>query len=180
LLRITSGDLGTKAGEAEKKIQEAFRLASAWKAILLLDEADVFLAKRATGDITRNAFVTVFLCSMEYYAGILMLTTNQRDAFDEAFQSRIHLQIPYPPLDVEQRKAIWANVIKDQDVEHDLDEQAFARLSKKVVRNGREIKNLVMLALLIAEDRGVCLNEEIITMVCDMDCRDVASRSGSC
>jgi hypothetical protein len=104
LLRITSGDLGTKAGEAEKKIQEAFRLASAWKAIILLDEADVFLAKRKTGDIGRNAFVTIFLTSMEYYAGTLMLTTNQPDVFDEAVQSRIHLQIAYPPLNASNEK----------------------------------------------------------------------------
>jgi hypothetical protein len=173
LLRITSGDLGTKAGEAERKIQEAFRLASAWKAIILLDEADVFLAKRKTGDIGRNAFVTVFLTSMEYYAGTLMLTTNQPDAFDEAFQSRIHLQIAYPALNGEQRKAIWRNVVEDQGIEHDLDEEAFARLGERFVRNGRDIKNLVQLAFLFAESGGLRLNEEIITKICSMDCRHI-------
>jgi SpoVK/Ycf46/Vps4 family AAA+-type ATPase len=172
LLRITSGDLGTKAGEAEKKIQEAFRLASAWKAIILLDEADVFLAKRKTGDIGRNAFVTIFLTSMEYYAGTLMLTTNQPDVFDEAVQSRIHLQIAYPPLNREQRKAIWRNVVEDQGIEHDLGEEAFARLGEKVVCNGREIKNLIQVAFLFAQSGGARLNEETVTTICGMDCRD--------
>jgi SpoVK/Ycf46/Vps4 family AAA+-type ATPase len=174
LLRITSGDLGTKAGEAEKKIQEAFRLASAWKAIILLDEADVFLAKRKTGDIGRNAFVTIFLTSMEYYAGTLMLTTNQPDVFDEAVQSRIHLQIAYPPLNGDQRKAVWRNVVQDQGIEHDLDEEAFARLGEKFVRNGREIKNLIQLAILSAQSGELPLNEEIITNICSMDCRHIS------
>jgi len=104
-----------------------------------------------------------------------MLTTNQREAFDEAFQSRIHLQLLYSPLNGQQRKAIWENVVNDQGVEHDLCDDALARLGEKVIRNGREIKNLVMLALLIAEEKGERLNEKIVTTVCDMDCRFIAS-----
>jgi SpoVK/Ycf46/Vps4 family AAA+-type ATPase len=171
LLRITSGDLGTEPGAAEKKLQEYFTLAHAWKAILLLDEADVFLSRRTTGDIVRNAFITVFLRSMEYYAGIMLLTTNQKEAFDEAFQSRIHLQIPYLPANHAQRKAIWANIVAAQKVEHNLDEAAFERLATTYKRNGREIKNMVLLALMISKGKGVVLGEDTIDAVGKMDSR---------
>lgn len=171
LLRITSGDLGTEPGAAERKLQEYFMLAHAWKAILLLDEADVFLAKRTFGDIFRNAFITVFLRSMEYFAGIMLLTTNQKDAFDEAFQSRIHLQIPYLPANCAQRKAMWKNIIAAQKVDHNLNEEVFERLATTYKRNGREIKNMVLMALMIANEAGVVLSEETINDVGRMDTR---------
>ncbi|XHG04116.1 hypothetical protein AWENTII_007396 [Aspergillus wentii] len=39
-------------------------------------------------DIERNAMVSVFLRILEYYSGILFLTTNRVGALDEAFRSR--------------------------------------------------------------------------------------------
>lgn len=40
----------------------------------------------------------VFLRVLEYYAGILFLTTNRIGGFDEAFASRIHMSLHYPQL----------------------------------------------------------------------------------
>jgi hypothetical protein len=45
--------------------------------VLLIDEADVFLEKRTLTDVHRNALVSVFLRLLEYYEGILFLTTNR-------------------------------------------------------------------------------------------------------
>lgn len=42
----------------ETKLQEAFQLAQLWNCVLLLDEADVFLAQRSEHDIQRNALVS--------------------------------------------------------------------------------------------------------------------------
>ena len=50
---------------------------------------------------------SVFLRVLEYYTGILFLTTNRVGAFDEAFKSRIHISLYYPPLEEEQTKSIW-------------------------------------------------------------------------
>lgn len=41
----------------------------------------------------------MFLRVLEYYAGILFLTTNRIGDFDEAFSSRIHISLHYPTLD---------------------------------------------------------------------------------
>lgn len=51
------------------------------------------MAKRTRDDYGRNATVSVFLRMLEYYKGILFLTTNRIGTFDEAFKSRIHLSL---------------------------------------------------------------------------------------
>lgn len=58
LYPITCGDLGTSAAELENGLYEIFSQAEAWDCVLLLDEADVFLAQRTRTDIDRNAIVS--------------------------------------------------------------------------------------------------------------------------
>lgn len=82
----------------EAELKEKFHLAELWDCVLLLDEADVFLAQRTRTDIKRNSLVSVFLRVLEYFTGMLFLTTNRVGAFDEAFKSRIHISLYYPPL----------------------------------------------------------------------------------
>lgn len=48
----------------------------AWEAILLMDEADIFLQERDIHDVRRNALVSIFLRELEYFDGTLFLTTN--------------------------------------------------------------------------------------------------------
>jgi hypothetical protein len=43
---------------------------------------------------------------LEYYKGVLFLTTNRVSTFDQAFESRIHLKLHYPDLNIQARKAI--------------------------------------------------------------------------
>lgn len=87
LYSVSSGALGHEATQIHERLSDILKLASHWKAVLLLDEADVFLAQRTITDIERNAIVSVFLRELEYYQGFLLLTTNQADVIDEAFQS---------------------------------------------------------------------------------------------
>ena len=55
---MNKGDLGASPKEVENKLEEAFHLAQLWNCVLLLDEADIFLAQRSENDITRNALVS--------------------------------------------------------------------------------------------------------------------------
>ncbi|KAK8140099.1 hypothetical protein PG984_000165 [Apiospora sp. TS-2023a] len=107
LFQITSGDLGTTAEEVEEALEENFNLASRWGSILLIDEADVFLGERTREDFVRNSLVAVFLRMMEYYTGVLFLTTNRVGVFDEAFTSRIHISLYYPPLERDATRQIF-------------------------------------------------------------------------
>ncbi|OCK78400.1 hypothetical protein K432DRAFT_356818 [Lepidopterella palustris CBS 459.81] len=107
LFPITCGDLGLTPERVEKTLRETFHLAQLWDCVLLLDEADIFLAQRTKTDLQRNALVSVFLRVLEYYSGILFLTTNRVGVIDEAFKSRIHVTLLYPELTPKQTQAIW-------------------------------------------------------------------------
>ena len=57
-----------------------------------IGEADIFLEKRSsTGSVERNAFVSVMLRVVEYFKGVLFLTSNRVDEMDPAFKTRITL-----------------------------------------------------------------------------------------
>ncbi|KAK4222444.1 hypothetical protein QBC38DRAFT_375086, partial [Podospora fimiseda] len=44
--------------------------------------------------------------------GILVLTTNRKKDFDEAFKSRVHVKISYPALDEDAQAMIWRRLIE--------------------------------------------------------------------
>lgn len=118
LFVVTCGDLGLSPAEVERSLTNMFRLAHMWDCVLLLDEADVFLSQRSHADMKRNALVSVFLRVLEYYNGILFLTTNRVGAIDDAFKSRIHMSLYYPPLDKAQTREIFRlNVAKLREIE---------------------------------------------------------------
>lgn len=74
---VSAGELGTDSRFLEAELQKILDICHTWGAILLLDEADVFLEKRDMHNIHRNALVSVFLRQLEYFQGILFLTTNR-------------------------------------------------------------------------------------------------------
>ncbi|KAG9188828.1 hypothetical protein G6011_07533 [Alternaria panax] len=164
LFPITCGDLGVDAKTVETRLEEYFTLASRWGCVLLLDEADVFLAKRSEDQLKRNALVSVFLRVLEYYSGVLMLTTNRVGSFDEAFRSRIHVSLYYPKLGKEETSEIWdmnlRRIKEARDVEMDIDEAGIRKFYKKHWKanekktsrrwNGRQIKNAFQTALALA------------------------------
>ncbi|CAE6427141.1 unnamed protein product [Rhizoctonia solani] len=104
---ISSGELGTEASHLEKQLHDVLEMTAAWKAVVLIDEADVFLEARNTFDLMRNGLVSVFLRVLEYHTGVLILTTNRIRTFDKAFVSRFSIAIHYPDLDQASRQLIW-------------------------------------------------------------------------
>jgi len=54
---MTAGDIGTDPNEVEKNLEETFERATRWDAVLLIDEADVFMERRTTSDLVRNSLV---------------------------------------------------------------------------------------------------------------------------
>ncbi|RTE68614.1 hypothetical protein BHE90_017007 [Fusarium euwallaceae] len=154
LYTVAAGQIGVDPVRVESFLTTTFKIASRWKAILLIDEADVFLAQRSDNPQI-NALVSVFLRELEQFDGVLFLTTNRVQSFDEAMISRIHLALKYQPLDEEARKAVW---------KHFLDQAATSRGSPDAAKladeladtvlNGREIRNTVFAAWSIAEYEG--------------------------
>lgn len=154
LYAVSAGELGTNSRSLEQDLNRIMDITHSWGAILLLDEADVFLEARQPHDIHRNSLVSVFLRLTEYYQGILFLTTNRVETFDEAFQSRIHMGIRYENLQPKARKKIWMHHIgkvesmaakekegKDGAEEGKLFSEAdFDVLSQRSM-NGRQVRN---------------------------------------
>ncbi|KAK8135974.1 AAA family ATPase [Apiospora sp. TS-2023a] len=120
LYAITCGDIGLVADEVEKNLLKHTRLAEKWGYVLLLDEADVFLAHRNWTDVHRNALVSVLLRRLEYYSGIMFMTTNIVGLIDEAFKSRIHIVLRYDMIDKGTTGQIWKNLL--QSIERDNEE----------------------------------------------------------
>lgn len=152
LYRVTCGDVGTKAEQVEKYLESVLYLGRIWGCVVLLDEADVFLEQRSLEDLERNALVSVFLRVLEYYDGILVLTSKRVGTFDEAFRSRIQLALHYPSLGPQQRFRIWQTFIDrlsklSTDEEIDIDDlRDHLHLLKDEKMNGRQIRNVITTA----------------------------------
>eukprot|EP01099_Mayorella_cantabrigiensis_P000609 TRINITY_DN1266_c0_g2_i5.p1 TRINITY_DN1266_c0_g2~~TRINITY_DN1266_c0_g2_i5.p1 ORF type:complete len:268 (+),score=76.31 TRINITY_DN1266_c0_g2_i5:42-845(+) len=152
LYSVSMGELGITTQDLESNLQQILEVAAIWGASILLDEADIFLEKRNESDIVRNAMVGIFLRLLEYHQGVLFLTTNRMKSFDPAFQSRVSIAIKFKRLDFESRKKIWANFLATNGLhaeQSDLDSLAQFKL------NGRQIRNTLRLASVIAAEEGV-------------------------
>ncbi|KAJ7488314.1 P-loop containing nucleoside triphosphate hydrolase protein [Mycena latifolia] len=160
---VSSGDLGTSASRLEQELTRILDLAHTWKAVLLVDEADVFLEKRTLTDVDRNALVSVFLRLLEYYEGILFLTTNRVNTFDPAFQSRIHMALKYENLEAGARARLWKDFLKGVKGA-DVSEEGYAVLARYDM-NGRQIKNAVKTAESLASFMGKPLSLEYLETV---------------
>ncbi|KAF3940043.1 hypothetical protein ABW19_dt0207954 [Dactylella cylindrospora] len=154
---LSSGEMGDNSYAVQQSLDRVLELTERWNAVLLLDEADVFLAKRDNNHLARNAITSVFLRKLEYYRGILLLTTNRLESIDEAFQSRIHLCIQYPELDTAARGNIWQTFFKigsksgaaSLSISQE-DKETLFRLNL----NGRQIKNIMSIARAYSSAKG--------------------------
>jgi SpoVK/Ycf46/Vps4 family AAA+-type ATPase len=126
----------------EEKLVKILDIAYSWRAVLLLDEADIYLENRtSSADPTRNAMTGIFLRLLEYYKGVLFLTTNRVTAFDDAFCSRISMFIRYHPLTHSSRAKVWETLLCRAEL-RDVDLEMFAAHEL----NGREIRNCIRIA----------------------------------
>lgn len=62
---VGAGDLGTTATKVDSSLSSILKISASWGAVVLIDEADVFLEERALHHIERNAMVAVFLRHLE-------------------------------------------------------------------------------------------------------------------
>jgi len=182
---VGAGDLGTNSATLDMNLTRIFTISSRWGAVVLIDEADVFLEERSFQNLERNAMVAVFLRQLEYFRGILFLTTNRVRTFDEAFQSRIHVALRYHDLTSDAKRQIWLAFLKkarggspffvapaNADAKEDLPNCGLSReelheLGEKKV-NGRQIKNVVRTATALANSHKELIGYRRLIQVLDM------------
>jgi len=184
---VTAGDLGITASQVEKKLGSVLELCQTWDALVLIDEADVFLEERSSTEIERNALVCVMLRLLEYYSGCLFLSSNRSaNTIDAAIASRITVMLSYPALDANGRSKVWTNLLtllpvqpidpntgtmptaisinprKASRYRMDFSHQDFLDLGAKYLLNGRQIKNSIVLARALSRERGVPLSSSVL------------------
>lgn len=173
LFYLQAEDLGINAAALGANIKRVFEMATDWNAVVLLDEADVFMAERDPHDIARNELVSIFLRELEYFRGIIFLTTNLYHTIDSAFRSRVSLHLLFKPLSAEARETVWrkfldrlpkkqAKAITDGTEDEakegkDLDDEDMKELSLWQL-NGREIKNAVKMVQNWCSNKGYEMN----------------------
>jgi hypothetical protein len=139
------GELGTNVGLVEENLRRVFTRVARWNAVLQFDECEIFLAQR-NNDLERSAIVGCFLRLLDYYQGILFLTTNRAEVLDHAVMSRVMLKLAYPDLDTSARAVIWRAMFEAAGLE--LADETFDALAASKV-NGRQIRNLTRLAKIL-------------------------------
>ncbi|GAM34113.1 hypothetical protein TCE0_015r01483 [Talaromyces pinophilus] len=160
LLALTVADIGTVETLVEQHLFKWFNLAEAWNAVLLVDEADIFLERRQNRDLGRNGLVSAFLRRMEYFKGLLFLTTNRVGQIDDAFISRVHVAIGYDKINADTRKKIWNGFFQKLARERagkiqiapDAKKWVLATTGESQAQlNGRDIRNALQTAITLAE-----------------------------
>lgn len=151
LYSIHSGSLGITAPDVRKNLETVFTRAKRWNAVLLLDEADVFVLERGA-DIAQNAIVAEFLRTMEYFDGLLFMTTNRAMDIDDAILSRCAAVIDYRAPGAADARKVWQVLATNQDIT--LDPDLLDQLVTGFPRaTPRDVKMLLRLALRVAAHR---------------------------
>lgn len=122
--------------------------------------------------------------TIRYFGGILFLTTNMVESFDHAFQSRLHLSLLYPDLSPESMRKIWVAFVgkaiegqqQDASLPDDVrkppvkwssvtDKQLDILCQAKI--NGRQIKNIVATATILANSKAELLGYDHLRTILD-------------
>ena len=159
LYRVHSGQLGLNVSEMEKALKDTLTRAQRWGAVMLIDEADVYI-KRRDDNIAANAVVGVFLRVLEYFNGLLFLTTNRVDDIDEAIVSRCIAMIKYNSPDKKDRLRIWRVMTEQFYLE--VDDGLISQLVDVFPdATGRDIKGLTKLVSKFCQHKDIAPTLEI-------------------
>lgn len=158
---LEMGELGTNLADVEKSLQLIFARAARWDAVLLFDEADVFLAKRAEADLERSAIVGVFLRLLDRYEGMFFLTTNRAEVIDPAFRSRITLKLDYPALPADARERIWRGMLGAAGFR--TEGMDLREVAEEAV-DGRQIRNQVRLLRVIHKGPTIAVDDIVSSL----------------
>jgi AAA+ superfamily predicted ATPase len=141
LYSIQSAQLGLSVEAIEANLNKALIRADRWNAVLLIDEADAYVHKRGE-DILQNCIVGTFLRLLEYFQGIMFMTTNRHDIVDDAIMSRIAAHIKYQLPTPQEFVKLWQ--VLSENFGMSITSQTITSLQKMYNNmSGRDIRNLL-------------------------------------
>jgi len=160
LYKVQSSQLGLTITDVENNLKDALLRADKWNAILLIDEADTYVHERGD-DILQNCIVGVFLRVLEYYRGILFMTTNRGTKVDDAILSRCTAHIRYELPNQDELNKIW-KILSAQGGIKITDEDIAAIVDKYPVMSGRDVKSTLKLCKKISESKGEKIDVKMV------------------
>jgi len=159
LYTIGVGDLGANPEDMEKVLKRILEYAERWKAIVLIDEVDIFVESRENAGIHQNCMVSIFLKYLEYNKEIMFLTTNRLHSMDVAVRSRINLLLAYDDLDQKKRFEVLKNICSKWNIT--VSDDTLHEIAIKEI-NGRELRNYMKLVLSLHKVRNMELTDKSI------------------
>ncbi|MCI5141513.1 MAG: ATP-binding protein [Candidatus Electrothrix sp. ATG1] len=143
-------------GETEKNLERIFDRAENMNCILFFDEADALFSKRtnisSSHDRYANQEVSYLLQRIEDFAGIVILASNFKGNFDEAFSRRFQAVVHFPIPNSEERYRLWREVLPEHiDVDKDA---SLKDIADEYKLSGGAILNVVRYALLMTLHEG--------------------------
>lgn len=139
-------------GETEKNLAALLARAEHSEIVLLFDEADSLFGKRTdvkdSTDRFANSQTNYLLQRIEFYRGIVVLTSNSRERFDAAFTRRLDKIIEFPLPNPQERRALWQAHLGDQ---HQLNTKQINQLAAASDLAGGHIRNAVLTAAVAAQ-----------------------------
>ena len=142
-------------GETEKNLATLLARAEHSEIVLLFDEADSLFGKRTdikdSNDRFANSQTNYLLQRIEFYRGIVLLTSNSRERFDSAFTRRLDKIIEFPLPSPQERRALWQSHLGSG---HTLSVKEINQLAVGSDLAGGHIRNAVLTAAVEAREAG--------------------------
>ena len=163
LLSVQAAQLGVSPDDIERNLKSVLGKGSRWNAVVLLDEADVYINERGS-DLAQNAIVAAFLRILEQHTATIFLTTNHLQRVDDAIMSRCLARIDYAMPSPADQRLIWG--VLDQLngtglTSADID----AIVKEHHDLSGRDIKQMLKLATLWCANREEEIGPTVIGFV---------------
>jgi AAA+ superfamily predicted ATPase len=137
-------------GETEKNLGRLFDEARATSSILFFDEADTLFAKRTEVRDAHDRFANLetgyLLQRLEDHTGIVLLATNLRGNFDQAFARRLQIVVDFAPPGPRERALLWQRMLPRERGAIDVD-----LLASRFTLTGGDIRNTVATSLVLAD-----------------------------
>lgn len=149
-------------GETEKNLSQVFDQAENKGWILFFDEADALFGKRTgikdSHDRYANQEVAFLLQRVEDYAGLVILSTNQKSNMDEAFSRRFQNVVQFQMPDAKCRERLWKETFSGKCVlAGDID---LRDIASRIEISGGSIVNVVQFCSL----RSMASGTNVITL----------------
>ncbi|GAO19237.1 hypothetical protein UVI_02060490 [Ustilaginoidea virens] len=114
IYHLQAEDFGTDVNVLATRVKNIFEWATWWNAVILLEDADHFMTSGGTEGTVGNELATIFLKELEYFGGIIFMTTKLEKPMDFPLKSRVNVHLMFPALGRGAREQLWRRFIGRQ------------------------------------------------------------------